>query len=91
MNKPQRVDWKRNVYKSKYDSYDISQRLEDLKNILEIQCSSGNYNTGEYMRGMANGMLLAWYTIAEPYGAEVPFFSSEAVKEVISKETMEAG
>lgn len=61
-------------YKSKYDNYDIGQRLADLKSIVEIQCSKGNFDQGEYMRGMANGLLIAWYTIREPYGAEVPFF-----------------
>lgn len=63
-------------YDSKYDNYDIGQRLSDLKNIVEIQCSPGNYDQGEYMRGMANGLLLAWNIIREPYGAEVPYFET---------------
>jgi hypothetical protein len=61
-------------YKSKYENYDIGQRLADLKDIVEIQCSKGNFDQGEYMRGMANGLLLAWYIMREPYGAEVPYF-----------------
>ena len=61
-------------YESKYDNYDIGQRLSDLKNIVEIQCSKGNFDQGEYMRGMANGLLLAWYIIREPYGDHVPYF-----------------
>lgn len=61
------------TYASKYDNYNIAQRLDDLRTIVEIQCSKGNYDVNEYMRGMANGLLLAWNTIAEPYGKEVPF------------------
>lgn len=61
-------------YKSKYDNYDIGQRLADLKSVVEVQCSKGNYDVDEYMRGMANGLLLAWTIIREPYGAEVPYF-----------------
>lgn len=63
-------------YDSKYDNYDIGQRLSDLKNVVEIQCSKGNHDVNEYMRGMANGLLLAWYTMREPYGADVPFFEN---------------
>ncbi len=63
-------------YASKSDNYDIGQRLNDLENIVEIQCSKGNFDQGEYMRGMANGLLLAWSIIREPYGAEVPYFNS---------------
>ena len=61
-------------YQSKYENYDIGQRLSDLKNIVEIQCSKGNYDQSDYMRGMANGLLLAWFIIREPYGAVVPYF-----------------
>ncbi len=64
-------------YTSKYDNYNISQRLEDLKNIVKIQCSKGNWDVDEYMRGMANGLMLAWNIIAEPYGAEVPYFNNK--------------
>lgn len=63
-------------YKSKYENYDIGQRLEDLKNVVEIQCSTGNFDQGEYMRGMANGLMLAWYILREPYGKEVPYFDA---------------
>lgn len=64
-------------YKSKYDNYDIGQRLADLKSVVEIQCSKGNYDHSEYMRGMANGLLLAWNIIREPYGKEVSYFDSD--------------
>lgn len=62
-------------YSSKYENYDISQRLADLKNVVEVQCSKGNFDQGPYMLGMANGLLLAWYIMREPYGAEVPYLS----------------
>lgn len=64
-------------YESKYGNYDIGQRLADLKNIVEIQCTKGNYDANEYMRGMANGLLLAWHIIREPYGKDVPYFESD--------------
>jgi len=35
------------------------RRIEDLKDICNIQCSKDNYDVSEYMRGMANGLLLA--------------------------------
>lgn len=65
-------------FQSKYENYDIGQRLADLRNIVEIQCSKGNYDTSEYMRGMANGLLLAWHIIREPYGSTVPYFEEPA-------------
>lgn len=64
-------------HNSKFEHYNITQRLEDLKNCVEIQCIKGNYDCNDYMRGMANGLLLAWYIMQEPYGAEVPFFGPE--------------
>ncbi len=67
-------------YDSKYDNYDIAQRLVDLRNIVEIQCSEGNYDVNEYMRGMANGLLLAWSIMREPYGQQVPYFESNIDK-----------
>lgn len=67
--------WKAREYTSKYDNYNIAQRLADLKNVTEISCDQGTNDP--YMVGMANGLLLAWYTMAEPYGAEVLFMTPE--------------
>ena len=36
-----------------------NHRVENLKDITKIQCSPGNYDCDEYMRGMANGLILA--------------------------------
>lgn len=69
-----------NQYESKYENYDIGQRLDDLKSIVETQCSKGNFNQNEYMRGMANGLLLAWYVMREPYGKEIPYYFPDAEK-----------
>ena len=65
--------------KSKYEEYTIEQRIEDLKDIVAIQCSPGNYDC-EYMRGMANGLLLAENIILKPYGTEIVF--KEPIKKV---------
>lgn len=63
------------IYDSKYDNYNIAQRLEDLRSVVEISASKGNGDANEYMRGMANGLLLAWTIMAEPYGKEVPYLT----------------
>jgi hypothetical protein len=84
MDKPQQIDWKPKKYASKRENYNIYLRIADLKSIVETQCSRGNYDTSEYMRGMANGLLLAWHILIEPYGTEVPYFEEN----VIPKEEM---
>lgn len=66
-------------YTSKYDSYTIAQRLEDLKVLVEHQINETN--DMDYHRGLANGLLLAWYTIAEPYGANIPFLEIDTKPE----------
>lgn len=33
--------------------------VESLQNIVNIQCSDGNWNYNSYGHGMANGLLLA--------------------------------
>ena len=37
----------------------MEKRIKQLKDITKIQCSKGNYDIDEYMRGMANGLILA--------------------------------
>lgn len=33
--------------------------IEKLKELTKVQCTEGNWNYDEYMRGMANGMILS--------------------------------
>lgn len=35
----------------------IKKIHKELQNGIDIQCSKGNYDQSEYMRGIANGML----------------------------------
>lgn len=37
----------------------MTERLKQLENVTKIQCSKGNFDQDEYMRGMANGLILA--------------------------------
>jgi len=37
----------------------IEMKLLKLRDITKTQCSKGNYDQGEYMRGLANGLILA--------------------------------
>jgi len=64
-------------YSTKMDNYHLIHRIDDLKSILDIQCSKGNYDADEYMRGMANGLLLAWHTLMEPYDSTVLFIEAD--------------
>lgn len=60
-------------YKSKYDNYDLGQRFSDLKSIVELQCDPDNALADEYNRGLANGLLMAWNIVGEPYGHQPEF------------------
>lgn len=55
----QLVTMKLNQANIRLSDYDAEKRLKDLKNICDIQCSEGNFDVNEYMRGMANGLILA--------------------------------
>jgi len=46
----------------------------DMRNCLEIQCSPGNWDQSEYMRGMANGMIMMMSIVDE---TEPKFFTEE--------------
>lgn len=41
----------------------LSARVETLREITKIQCQPENVREGGYMRGMANGMILALATM----------------------------
>jgi len=37
----------------------LSKEIEQLEELVEVQCADGNWNYDPYMHGMANGMILA--------------------------------
>lgn len=43
----------------------MKTNLEKLIEIRDIQCSEGNYDQSEYMRGLANGLILAVATMID--------------------------
>lgn len=49
----------------------IKARVGQVANMAEIQSQDGNWNYSDYMRGLANGLLLAHATMTE--GAYKPF------------------
>ena len=52
----------------------LEERVEDLKSITKVQCAEGNFDHGEYMRGLANGLILALSVMegSEPVFKEYP-------------------
>ena len=52
----------------------IEKRLQDLDNVTAIAVSPGNADVNEYMRGMANGLILAKAIMedVEPVYIEAP-------------------
>lgn len=51
------------------------KNLENLEDLIEIQCSNGNWNYDSYMMGMANGMLLSRHIVTGRSG-EVPYMTA---------------
>lgn len=43
----------------------FTKRLQSLNDLIDIQCSDGNWNYDPYMHGMANGMLLSLSVIKD--------------------------
>ncbi|NQT33242.1 MAG: hypothetical protein HQ594_06195 [Candidatus Omnitrophica bacterium] len=56
----------------------IEGAIEKLKDLKNIQCKTGNYDMGEYMRGMANGLILAVSVFEE----KEPIFFKPLAKKV---------
>ena len=52
----------------------LEQRLENLNDIIKIQCSRGNGDYDQYMHGLANGLIMArsLFTDEEPEFMEAP-------------------
>jgi len=64
-------------------------RLQDLKDITDIQCSNGNWNYDPYMHGMANGMVLSLSTMLgkdpEPDFKKAPEKWLSAIKKALCR------
>ena len=58
-------------------------RIIELQDVIDIQCTEGNYNCDEYMWGLANGLILAMSVLTrkEPKFLDKPeYFLSEELK-----------
>ena len=51
------------VMAKKYKEVVAAKGLKDLKDVMDIQLSNGNWNYDEYMLGLANGLILARHLI----------------------------
>lgn len=56
--------------------------LEKLKSVVAIQVSDGNWDANEYMRGMANGLILAEAIMEN----RSPEYKNPPTKEIIHEE-----
>lgn len=61
---------------------ELSERLKDLKEICEVQSQPGNSDSSEYMRGLANGLLIA-VAIMEGQEPELIAFPEEVELEQV--------
>lgn len=71
----------------------LEARIKALRGIKQTQCSPGNYDVSEYMRGLANGLILAEAVIdgKEPTYLEVtPRELAEALKKSVDADTAKA-
>lgn len=53
-------------------------RLTKLKDVERIQSSEGNFDQSEYMRGLANGIILAVHIMTDAEGE--PPYKEEGIK-----------
>lgn len=63
----------------------MKTQIEQLRDCVAIQCSSGNWNYDPYMHGMANGMIFA---LAVMEGVEPKYL--DAPKEWLRDQRIEA-
>ncbi len=54
--------------------FSIEQIKKDLQDVIDTQCSDGNWNYDPYMHGMANGLIVARSILTgeEPVFLEAP-------------------
>lgn len=50
------------------------KQLAELQDLLEVQCTDGNWNYSSYMHGIANGLIVAMSVLSgeEPKFLEAP-------------------
>lgn len=56
----------------------IEKAVKDIRSLVAVQSSPGNVDVDEYMRGMANGLIVALSTVT----GEEPKFHTEPVKKL---------
>lgn len=49
----------------------VWERIKQLQELCDIQCSDGNWNYDPYMHGMANALILALHTVNGTEGSPV--------------------
>lgn len=52
----------------------FDHKIQELQDIINVQCSDGNWNYDEYMHGLANGLILSMAIMADvnPVFLEAP-------------------
>jgi len=61
------------LQKSGQRNDDMEIRLQSLRELVDVQCSSGNRDCDPYMHGMANGMILAQSVVDDEITGEPDF------------------
>lgn len=56
--KAKEIDYSKNPIYTRAVDDTRHKILNDLEDLLKIQCSNGNWNYDPYMMGLANGMIL---------------------------------
>ncbi len=56
--------------------------IEELQDLVKIQCNDGNWNYSEYMHGMANGLICALSVVSD----EEPVYLSKPDEWLCDKE-----
>jgi hypothetical protein len=76
MNTVKEIDYSNNPIYTRAVDDTRHQIMKDLQDVLNIQCSNGNWNYDPYMQGLANGLIMAKSLITK----EEPVFLSAPKK-----------
>lgn len=71
------------IVKGRHLTVDFKRMVETLKNLRDNQCQEGTYDSNEYMRGMANGLILA---VSVFDGTDPVFYDADVVKQSTAKD-----